>query len=43
MGNETENALKDKSFLFALMVIKCYQFLQADQKEFVLSKQLLWF
>jgi len=36
-----ENALKEKSFLFALRVIKCYQFLQADQKEFVLSKQLL--
>ena len=38
---KTENALKDKSFLFALRVIKCYQFLQTDQKEFVLSKQLL--
>ena len=38
---KTENALKDKSFLFALRVIKCHQFLQTDQKEFVLSKQLL--
>ena len=38
---KNENALKDKSFLFALRVIKCYQFLQAGQKEFVLSKQLL--
>jgi len=38
---KNENALRDKSFLFALRVIKCYQFLQVEQKEFVLSKQLL--
>lgn len=38
---KTQNTLKDKSFLFALGIIKCYKFLQTDNKEFVLSKQLL--
>jgi hypothetical protein len=38
---KTQNILKEKSFLFALRVIKCYKFLQTDKKEFVLSKQLL--
>jgi four helix bundle protein len=36
-----DNILKDKSFLFALRIIKCYQYLQTEKKEFVLSKQLL--
>jgi four helix bundle protein len=36
-----ENILKDKSFAFALRVVKCYQFLQNEKHEFVLSKQLL--
>ncbi len=36
-----ENIIKTKSFAFALRVIKLYQFLQIEKKEFVLSKQLL--
>jgi four helix bundle protein len=36
-----ENVLKDKSYDFALRVIKAYKFLNKEQKEFVLSKQLL--
>jgi four helix bundle protein len=36
-----ENILKDKSFAFALRSIKCYQFLQDEKKEYILSKQLL--
>ena len=38
---KTENAIRDKSFLFALRGVKCYKYLQAEQKEFVLSKQFL--
>lgn len=34
------NVIKDKSFAFALRVVKCYKFL-VENKEFVLSKQLL--
>ncbi len=36
-----ENVVKNKSFAFAVRVVKLYQFLQTDKKEFVLSKQLL--
>ena len=36
-----ENIVKDKSFSFALRVVKLYQFLNQEKKEFVLSKQLL--
>jgi len=36
-----ENIIKDKSFSFALRVVKLYQFLNQEKKEFVLSKQLL--
>ncbi len=36
-----ENALKNKSKAFAIRVIKLFQYLQTDKKEFVLSKQLL--
>ena len=35
------NVLKEKSFSFALRIIKCFRFLQDEKKEFVLSKQLL--
>jgi four helix bundle protein len=35
-----ENVIKNKSFYFALRVVKLYKFL-CDKKEFVLSKQLL--
>ena len=36
-----ENVVKDKSFAFAIRVVKLYQYLCADKKEYVLSKQLL--
>lgn len=36
-----ENALKTKSYQFALKVVKLCQKLQADKREYVLSKQLL--
>lgn len=36
-----ENVVKNKSFAFAIKVVKLYQFLCSDKKEFVLSKQLL--
>ena len=36
-----DNVLREKSYAFALQVIKTYQYLCEDRKEFVLSKQLL--
>ncbi|RAR74173.1 four helix bundle protein [Flavobacterium aciduliphilum] len=36
-----ENIIKTKSFSFALRIVKLYQFLSSDKKEYVLSKQLL--
>jgi four helix bundle protein len=39
--SERKCILKDKSFAFAVHIIKLYQFLVEDRKEFVLSKQLL--
>jgi four helix bundle protein len=38
---ERENVLKDKSFLFALRIVKAYKYLAKEKKENVLSKQLL--
>ena len=35
-----ENVVKNKSFAFALRIVKAYQFL-SEKKEFVLSKQML--
>lgn len=35
------NVIKDKSFGFALRVVKLYKYLTTEQKEYVLSKQLL--
>lgn len=35
------NIIKNKSFEFAIRIVKLYQFLCNDKKEFVLSKQLL--
>ncbi len=37
---ERENVIKEKSFDFALRIVKLYKYLQ-EKKEFVLSKQLL--
>ena len=36
-----DNIVKNKSFAFALRIVKMYQFLCEYKKEFVLSKQLL--
>jgi len=36
-----DNPLKDKSYRFAIRIVKLSQFLQQDKKEFVLSKQIL--
>ena len=36
-----ENVIKKKSFAFALRIVKMFQFLCEQKKEFVMSKQLL--
>ncbi len=36
-----DNPLKDKSYQFAIRIVKLSQLLQQDKKEFVLSKQVL--
>ena len=36
-----ENIIKTKSFAFAVSIVKLYQYLCNNKKEFVLSKQLL--
>ena len=36
-----ENILLDKSFAFAIRVVKAYKYLVEEKKEFVLSKQFL--
>ena len=36
-----DNAIQDKSFHFAVRIVKLCKYLQTEQKEFVLSKQLL--
>jgi len=41
MNNKHENILKDKSFSFALRIVKAYKYLVEEKREFVLSKQLL--
>src|SRR5690606_11848537 len=35
------NVLKDRSYAFALRIVKAYKYLCSDHKEYVLSKQLL--
>lgn len=40
MNDKKPNIIRDKSFAFALRVVKMYKFL-VEKKEFVLSKQLL--
>ncbi|MGY8690882.1 MAG: four helix bundle protein [Verrucomicrobiales bacterium] len=36
-----ENVVRDKSFAFALRIVKLAKYLQGEKKEFVLSKQVL--
>jgi four helix bundle protein len=38
---KTDNPLVDKSFAFALRMVKLYRYLTEEKKEYVLSKQLL--
>jgi len=37
----SKNVVKDKSFRFAVRVVRLYQYLCEAKREFVLSKQLL--
>ncbi len=37
----SKSILKDKSFLFAVRIINVYKYLVSEQKEYVISKQLL--
>lgn len=41
MINGKDNVLYQKAYAFAVRVVKAYQFLSQEKKEFVLSKQLL--
>jgi len=36
-----DNVIKDKSYTFAIRIVKLYKYLCEEKKEFVLSKQLL--
>jgi four helix bundle protein len=36
-----QNIIKEKSFAFAIRIIKMYNFLKENKKEFILSKQLM--
>lgn len=36
-----ESVLRDKSYQFALRVVKLYKYIAAEKKEYVLSKQIL--
>jgi four helix bundle protein len=36
-----ENVIVDKTFRFSVSIVKLYQYLTDNKKEFVLSKQLL--
>jgi len=41
MTGKKENVLVIKSFAFAIRIVRLYQYLASEKKEFVLSKQLL--
>ena len=36
-----KNIIQEKSFTFALRIVKLYKFLTLERKEFILSKQIL--
>ena len=38
---DSDNPLLEKTISFAIRIVKCYQNLQNEKKEFVMSKQLL--
>ncbi len=37
----SKNRVKNKSFRLAIKVVKLYQFIQTEKKEYILSKQLV--
>lgn len=41
MKNKKENVVFDKAYQFAIRIIKVYQFLTKEKKEYILSRQLL--
>ena len=41
MKDQNQNVVMNKSYAFALRIIKLYQYLTAEKKEYVLSKQIL--
>jgi len=41
MASSKQNIVREKSFAFAIRVIKMYNFLKEYKKEFILSKQLM--
>ncbi len=41
MKEVKENVVQEKSFAFAVRVVRAYQYLISEKKEFVLSKQFL--
>lgn len=38
---KSDNVTYEKGYAFAIRVVKAYQFLSDDKREFILSKQLL--
>ena len=36
-----ESVVREKSYIFALRIVKAYKYLNQEQREFVLSKQML--
>jgi len=38
---QKDNIIKDKSFAFAVRIVKLYKYLVEEKKEYVMSKQLL--
>lgn len=38
---KNNNVIQQKSFAFAIRIVKCYKYLNSEKHEFVLSKQLL--
>ena len=41
MAMKTENVIQTKSYTFAVRIVRLYQHLSAEKKEYVLSKQVL--
>lgn len=39
--NQKENIIRDKSYAFALRIIKLYKYLVETKQEYILSKQIL--